>query len=102
MGKEIGKSLEKLGEFLGKLEEGFLWVFRFFGCRGDFRDGGDGEVDRPAGPRRARDSRRGGRPRCWGGTRWVTARVRAVPAGFAARAPRVREGEGDRGFEGNN
>jgi hypothetical protein len=24
MGKEIGKSLEKLGEFLGKLEEGFL------------------------------------------------------------------------------
>jgi hypothetical protein len=24
---------------------------------------------------------------------------RAVPAGFAARAPRVREGEGDRGFE---
>jgi hypothetical protein len=27
------------------------------------------------------------------------ARVRAVPVGFAARAPRVREGEGDRGFE---
>jgi hypothetical protein len=28
--------------------------------------------------------------------------VRAVPAGFAARAPRVREGEDVRGFEGNN
>jgi hypothetical protein len=26
----------------------------------------------------------------------------AVPVGFAARAPRVREGNGDRGFEGNN
>jgi hypothetical protein len=30
---------------------------------------------------------------------WVMARVRAVPAEFAIRAPRVREGEGDRGFE---
>jgi hypothetical protein len=30
--------------------------------------GGDGEADRPAGPRRVRDSRRGGRQRCWGGT----------------------------------
>jgi hypothetical protein len=30
----------------------------------------------------------------------ATARVRAVPAGFAARAPRVREGKDDRGFEG--
>jgi hypothetical protein len=52
MGKEIGKSLEKLGEFLRKLEEGCLWVFRFFGCQRDFRDGGDGEADRLAGPRR--------------------------------------------------
>jgi hypothetical protein len=26
----------------------------------------------------------------------------AVPVGFTARAPRVREGKGDRGFEGNN
>jgi hypothetical protein len=25
--------------------------------------------------------------------------VRAVPAGFAARTPRVREGDGDQGFE---
>jgi hypothetical protein len=69
-----------------------LWVFRFFGRRRDFRNGGDGEADRSAGPRRARDSRRGGRPRCWGGTRRVTARAQAVPAGFAARALRVREG----------
>jgi hypothetical protein len=30
MGKEIGKSLEKLGEFLGKLEEGFLQGFPVF------------------------------------------------------------------------
>jgi hypothetical protein len=28
--------------------------------------------------------------------------VRAVPAGFAARAPRVREREDDRGFEGDD
>jgi hypothetical protein len=40
----------------------------FLGYRRQFRDDGDGEADRPAGPRRARDSRRGGRPRCWGGT----------------------------------
>jgi hypothetical protein len=33
---------------------GFL---RFPGRRRDFRDGGDGEADRLAGPRRARDSR---------------------------------------------
>jgi hypothetical protein len=31
----------------------------------------------------------------------ATARVRAVPLGFAARAPRVREGEDDRGSEGD-
>jgi hypothetical protein len=59
----LERVLEKLGEFLGKLEEGFLWSFRLFGRRPDFRDGGAGEADRPAGPRRARDSRRGGRPR---------------------------------------
>jgi hypothetical protein len=29
----------------------------------------------------------------------VLARVRAVPAGFAARAPRVREGDGDQDSE---
>jgi hypothetical protein len=85
----------KLGKLLGKDLRGFP----VSGRQRDFRDGGDGEADRPAGPRRARDSRRGGRPRCWGGIRRATARVRAVSAGFAARAPRVREGEGDRGFE---
>jgi hypothetical protein len=30
---------------------------------------------------------------------WVLARVRAMPARFAARAPRVREGDGGQGFE---
>jgi hypothetical protein len=43
--------------------------FPVFGRQRDFRDGGDGEADRPAGPRCARDSRRDGRPRRWGGTR---------------------------------
>jgi hypothetical protein len=42
---------------LGKLREGFAGVFPLSGCRRDSRDGGDGEADRPAGPRRARDSR---------------------------------------------
>jgi hypothetical protein len=50
-------------------KKGFCGVFRFFGCHCDFRDGGDGEADRPAGPRHARDSRRGGRQQRWGGTR---------------------------------
>jgi hypothetical protein len=77
----------------------FCGVFRFFGRQRDFRDGGDGEADRPAGPWRARDSRRGGRPRCWGGTRQAMPRVRAVPAGYAARAPKGREREIDPGFE---
>jgi hypothetical protein len=37
-----------------------------------------------------------------GAARWATARVRAVPTGFAARAPSVREGgKDDRGFERN-
>jgi hypothetical protein len=56
-------------------------------------------VDRPAGPQLVRDSRCGGRHRCWGGRRWATARVRVVPAEFAARAPWVGEGDGDRGSE---
>jgi hypothetical protein len=67
--KKLERVLEKLGEFLRNLEEGFLWVFRFFGRRCDFRDDGDSEADRSAGPWHARDSRRGGRPRRWGGTR---------------------------------
>jgi hypothetical protein len=45
---------------LGKLEEGFCGIFPVSGRRRVFRDGGDGEADRPAGPRRARDSRHGG------------------------------------------
>jgi hypothetical protein len=69
-GRKIEKGFRKLGEFLEKLGEGFfLRIFRFFGRQRDFRDGGDGEADWPAGPWRALDSRRGGRPRCWGGTR---------------------------------
>jgi hypothetical protein len=75
---------------------GIFAGFPGFGRQRDFRDGGDVESDRPAGPWHARDSRRGGRPRCWGCTRWATARVRAMPTGFAARAP--REGDGDQGF----
>jgi hypothetical protein len=66
--------------------------FPGFGRPRDFRDGGDGEADRPVGLRRARDSWRGGQQRRWGGTRWAAARVRAVPVGFAERAPRVRGG----------
>jgi hypothetical protein len=35
-----------------------------------------------------------------GAARWATARGRAVPAEFAACAPSVKVGKGDRGFEG--
>jgi hypothetical protein len=49
--------LEKLGKLLGKLGKGFVGFFQFPGRRRDFRAGGDGEADRLAGPRRARDSR---------------------------------------------
>jgi hypothetical protein len=67
---------------LGKIGKGFCGGFsRFSGRRRILRDGGDGEVDRASGPRRARDSgpvadRDVGK-----------ARKGAVPAGFAARAP---------------
>jgi hypothetical protein len=75
-------------------KKGFCGAFRFFECQRDFRDGGDGEADRPVGPRHARDSRRGGRQRRRGGTRRaVVARVRAVPSGFVARTPREEERE---------
>jgi hypothetical protein len=73
--KKGRKRFRKLGELLGKLGGRILRGFPVFGCQRDFRDGGDGEADWSAGPRRARDSRRGGRPRCWGGTRWAMARV---------------------------
>jgi hypothetical protein len=48
---------------------GIFAGFPGFGRQRDFRDSGDGEADRPAGPRHAWDSQRGGRPRRWGGTR---------------------------------
>jgi hypothetical protein len=53
---------------LGKLGEGFAG-FSDFRRRCDFRGGGDSDADRSAGPRRARDSWHGGRPRRWEGTR---------------------------------
>jgi hypothetical protein len=90
-----------LGKLGGRRKRNFAG-FPGFGRPRDFQDGGDGEAHWLAGPRRARDSRRGGRQRRWGGRRWATTRVRAVPAGFAARAPRVREGKDNRGFEGDN
>jgi hypothetical protein len=37
-----------------------------------------------------------------GAARWATARVRAVPAGFAARAPKGRERERPRFRKGVN
>jgi hypothetical protein len=98
----LGKFCEKIGKIREKGKRDFGGIFRIFGSRRNFRDSGDGEAGRPAGPQRAQDSRRGGRQWRWGSTRWATARVRAVPVGFAARAPRVREGEVDWGFEGNN
>jgi hypothetical protein len=42
--------------------------YGFSGVSMIFWDGGDGEAVRPAGPWCARDSRRGGRQRCRGGT----------------------------------
>jgi hypothetical protein len=49
--------------------------FRFPGRRRDFRDGGNGEADRLAGPRRARDSRPVA-DRCVGKARRGAAEVR--------------------------
>jgi hypothetical protein len=49
--KKSERVLEKLGEFLGKLGEGFLRGFPFFRASAGFQDGGDGEADRPAEPR---------------------------------------------------
>jgi hypothetical protein len=91
MGKEIGRSFRKIRRISREIRGKDFCGFSIFWRRRDFRDGDDGEADRPAGQRRARDSRRGGRPRCWGGTRWATARAQAVPAGFAARAPKGKE-----------
>jgi hypothetical protein len=60
MGKRRRKRFRNLGKLLGKLGGKVLQGFPISGRRRDFRDGGDGEVDRPAGPRRAQDSRHGG------------------------------------------
>jgi hypothetical protein len=81
-GKEKGKKkrekkkeegFRKLGEIIGNLGEreksDFVGFSEFLGCWRNFRDGGDGEVGRPAGPRQAQDSRQGGRQRRWGSTR---------------------------------
>jgi hypothetical protein len=43
----LGRSLEKLGKIVRKTGEGFLWCFMISGRRRGFRDGGDGEADRP-------------------------------------------------------
>jgi hypothetical protein len=58
--KRNWEKFRKLGKLLGELGEGFCGIFPIPGRRRVFRDGGDGEADRPAGPRRARDSRHGG------------------------------------------
>jgi hypothetical protein len=57
-----------------------LWVFRFFGRPRDFRDGGDGEADRPAGLRRCG--------------------IRVVVADRGARAARVGDGPAAGGADG--
>jgi hypothetical protein len=67
--KEIGKKFRKLGKIVREIRGRFWRDFLISGRRRDLRDGGDGEADRPSGPRRARDSRHGGRPQRWEGTR---------------------------------
>jgi hypothetical protein len=63
--EKIEKRLRKLGEVSRKIRRRVFADFSgFLGYWRQFRDGGDGEADRPVGPRRAQDSRRGGRPRC--------------------------------------
>jgi hypothetical protein len=94
--KELGKILEKFRgifrEIWGKGEKGFCGVFGL----GRLRDFGTAVMARRTG-RQDHGVRRipgvvadSGARAVGGG---VMARVRAVPAGFAARAPRVREGE---------
>jgi hypothetical protein len=65
----------------------------FLGYRRQFRDGGDGEADRPAGPWRC------GIPvvvadHGAGAARVGDGRVRVVPAGFTTRASRGKESTG--------
>jgi hypothetical protein len=89
---------------LGKLGEGFCGIFPISGRRRVFRDGGDGgdgEADRPAGPRRSRDSRHGGRPRRWEGAHgcWPGCGRCRRDSRHARRGE--REGQW-LGFEGDN
>jgi hypothetical protein len=103
-GKEKEKGFSVSGEFLGKFGGKEKRDFaEFFGFR-RLRDFGTAVMARRTG-RRDRGVR--GIPgavadngaRVTGGG--VMPRVRAVLAGFAARALRVREGEDDRGSEGD-
>jgi hypothetical protein len=54
-GRKIEKGFRKLGEFLGKLGEGFLWIFLGFSDTGVVADRGAGAT---------RDGRRPERRRC--------------------------------------
>jgi hypothetical protein len=92
----LGKSLGKLGEFLGKLGERIFAGFSGFSCVGVIF--GTAVMARWTG---RQDHGGAGFPSWWpaavlGRHAWVMVRVRVVPAGFAARAPRKGI---DRGFE---
>jgi hypothetical protein len=91
--KKNRKGIYKIRRISRKIRRrGFADFSGFLGHRRQFRDGGDGEADRPAGPRRARDSRPVA-DRDVGKARRVCGRG-AVPAGIAARASgRERERE---------
>jgi hypothetical protein len=85
--RKIEKGFRKLGEFLGKLGEGFLRIFPGFSNTGV--KSGTVVIARWTG---RRDRGGAGFPSWWptaalGRHAWVMARVQAVPAGFAARAP---------------
>jgi hypothetical protein len=84
----MGKFWEKLGKIREKGKRDFGGIFRVFGCRRDFRDGGDGAAGRPADrgkPRIPGEVADSGAGAARGERRWPE-RWRAVPARFAARA----------------
>jgi hypothetical protein len=91
IGKEIGKRFRKLGKIARNFrEKDFAGFFRFPGVSVIF---GTAVMARRTG---RRDHGGAGFPAWWptavlGRHAWAMARVRAVLAGFAARAPRVRE-----------
>jgi hypothetical protein len=94
-GRKIEKGFRKLGEFLEKLGEAVLRIFLGFSDTGV--NYGTAVMARRTGQR---DRGVRGIPgvvadRGAGATRRATARAQEVPAGFAARAPMVREGDGD-------